>query len=76
MSSVTEAIKSTFGGATNTAKNADLQRDVVDPSKVKQNVLTTDHGVKVSDTDNWYVFQFLGNTPAFLTAPKVEGDEW
>lgn len=76
MSSVTEAIKSTFGGPTNTAKHADLQRDVVDPSKVKQNVLTTDHGVKVSDTDNWYVFHVPHDTPAFLTAPKVESDEW
>lgn len=76
MSSVTEAIKSTFGGPKNTAKHADLQRDVVDPSKVKENVLTTDHGVKVSDTDNWCVVQLFRTMLAFLTAPKVEGIEW
>lgn len=53
MSSVADTIKSALGGPSNTAKHVDLQRDVVDPSKVKQNVLTTDLGVKVADTDNW-----------------------
>lgn len=50
MSSVTSAIKQAFTTATSTAKVADLQRDIVDPSV---HGLTTDHGVKVSNTDDW-----------------------
>ena len=38
-----------------TAKTDDLQRDIVQPTDASGNYLTTDHGVKVSDTDNWYV---------------------
>ncbi|KIK99767.1 hypothetical protein PAXRUDRAFT_30287 [Paxillus rubicundulus Ve08.2h10] len=36
---------------TSTAKVADLQRDTQEP--LPREPLTTDHGVKVSDTDNW-----------------------
>lgn len=36
-----------------TAKTDDLQRDIVQPTDASGNYLTTDHGVKVSDTDNW-----------------------
>ncbi|KAI0274781.1 catalase [Gloeopeniophorella convolvens] len=34
------------------AKTIDIQRDVVDPSRAKGNYLTSDQGVKISDTDN------------------------
>ncbi|KIJ68684.1 hypothetical protein HYDPIDRAFT_147131 [Hydnomerulius pinastri MD-312] len=36
---------------TATAKIADLQRDIKEPQAGEQ--LTTDHGLKISDTDNW-----------------------
>lgn len=53
MSSVGSAVKQAFTSVTQSAKVADLQRDTIDPSS--HNDLTTDHGVKVSDTDSWYV---------------------
>ncbi|KAA1468521.1 catalase [Dentipellis sp. KUC8613] len=52
MSSVTNAIKNAIVGSTGTAKDADFKRDIVDVNE-GNNYLTTDHGVKVSDTDNW-----------------------
>lgn len=48
--SVTDALKQKVTSVTETAKIADLQRDLIDQSK---GGLTTDHGVKVSDHDNW-----------------------
>lgn len=55
MSSITSALKSAATSAVNTftetAKIKDLQRDTLQSDRDK--VLTTDHGVKVSDTDNW-----------------------
>lgn len=36
---------------TSTRKIGDLQRDIQEPRP--NDPLTTDHGVKVSDTDNW-----------------------
>jgi catalase len=55
MSSVTSTIKQAFIAATSTAKVADLQRDTIDPSSGPDHGLTTDHGVKVSNTDDWCV---------------------
>ena len=53
--SVTEAIKNTITAVTETAKIADLQRDIIDQSSyARKPALTTDHGVKISDHDNWY----------------------
>ncbi|KAI0067769.1 catalase [Artomyces pyxidatus] len=49
---MTSILKDVFAGPTNTAKDKDLQRDTVDPSK-SVNHLTNDLGVKVADTDNW-----------------------
>ncbi|KAF7333781.1 Catalase [Mycena venus] len=51
MSSVGGAIKQAATNMTNTAKIADLQRCTVET--VASTGLTTDHGVRVSDTDNW-----------------------
>ncbi|KAL1951807.1 hypothetical protein VTO73DRAFT_956 [Trametes versicolor] len=54
MSSTIGAIKEAFTSATGqTAKVADLQNVTFDPSKKPTKGLTTDHGVFVSDTDNW-----------------------
>jgi catalase len=39
--------------ATPTHKVVDLQRDIVQPEELQEQPLTTDHGVKVADTDNW-----------------------
>ena len=55
MSSVTSTIKQAFASATSTAKVADLQRDIVDPTSGSVRGLTTDHGVKVSNTDDWCI---------------------
>jgi hypothetical protein len=35
------------------AKVTDIQRDVFDASQAELNYLTSDQGVKISDTDNW-----------------------
>jgi hypothetical protein len=40
-------------GKLESAKILDLGRDVVDPVRDSLNYLTSDQGVKVSDTDNW-----------------------
>lgn len=53
MSSVMEPAKQAFTAATSTNKVVDLQRDIQEPRTGEH--LTTDHGVKVSDTDNWCV---------------------
>ena len=54
MSSAIGAVKQAFTSATgNTAKTADLQKATIDPSKGPTKGLTTDHGVFISDTDNW-----------------------
>ncbi|KDR81875.1 hypothetical protein GALMADRAFT_221752 [Galerina marginata CBS 339.88] len=51
MSTIGTAFKHAIADVTETAKVKDLGRDIVEPSHAS--VLTTDHGVKVSDTDNW-----------------------
>lgn len=40
------------------AKIADMKRDVFDPSQGDLNYMTSDQGVKISDTDNWSVTEF------------------
>ena len=35
------------------AKITDMKRDVLDASQGDLNYLTSDQGVKISDTDNW-----------------------
>jgi hypothetical protein len=35
------------------AKVTDVKRDVFDASQNELNYLTSDQGVKISDTDNW-----------------------
>lgn len=49
------AVKHAFGAATQNAKIADLQHDISDPTNKPASgyTHTTDHGVPISDTDNW-----------------------
>lgn len=47
--SITDTLKQKFTGIAENPKIADLQRDTVKPAKYH----TNDHGVAVSDTDNW-----------------------
>ncbi|KAH7883848.1 catalase-like domain-containing protein [Phlebopus sp. FC_14] len=50
-SSATESVKKVYAAMTSTTKVGDLQRDLQEPQVGDQ--LTTDHGVKISETDNW-----------------------
>lgn len=52
MSSIGSTVKHAFDNVVNTAKVKDLANNTVDITS--SSGLTTDHGVKVSDTDNWY----------------------
>jgi hypothetical protein len=47
--------RDTASGQTDSAKTTDVGRDVIDPTQGKLNYLTSDQGVKISDTDNWCV---------------------
>ena len=47
------SIQVTASGKTESAKTTDIGRDVVHPAQGKLNYLTSDQGVKISDTDNW-----------------------
>ncbi len=49
--SVADALKQKFTAVAESAKIADLQYETTKPEQY----LTTDQGVKVSETDNWYV---------------------
>ncbi|KAG9314602.1 catalase-like domain-containing protein [Chiua virens] len=51
MASLMESAKKAFTAVIPTDKIADLQRDTREPRTGEH--LTTDHGVKASDTDNW-----------------------
>ena len=51
LSTVSEAVKDVLGSITATDKIKDLKRDTVEAKP--GSILTTDHGVKVRDTDNW-----------------------
>ena len=47
--SLTDALKQKVTAITQTKKIADLQKDI----STQEKFYTTDHGVKVSDTNNW-----------------------
>jgi hypothetical protein len=49
------SVQATTAGKTESAKTktTDIGRDVVDPAQGSLNYLTSDQGVKISDTDNW-----------------------
>lgn len=49
--SLTAALKEKITAVAQTKKIADLQKDI----STQESYLTTDHGVSVSDTDNWWV---------------------
>ncbi|KAI0670191.1 catalase [Trametes maxima] len=54
MSSTIGSVKQAFVSATGkTAKVRDLEKATVEPAKKPTKGLTTDHGVFISDTDNW-----------------------
>lgn len=56
MSSTFGAVKEAYTVLTGeTAKAADLAKDTVDLGNPPRKGITTDHGVYVQDTDNWYV---------------------
>ncbi|KAI0932534.1 catalase A [Taiwanofungus camphoratus] len=52
-STVSAAAKQIYTSATQSAKIADLEKDSIDPASNPTRGLTTDHGVFVTDTDNW-----------------------
>ncbi|KAG1757287.1 catalase-like domain-containing protein [Suillus lakei] len=51
MSSIGQSVEKVIITMTSTEKVVDLQRDIQEPRANQP--LTTDHGVKVADTDNW-----------------------
>ncbi|KXN82631.1 Catalase A [Leucoagaricus sp. SymC.cos] len=51
MSTIAQRVKEGFSNLTDDPKGRDLRRDTVDVTS--ESGLTTDHGVKISDTDNW-----------------------
>ncbi|KAF8446207.1 catalase-like domain-containing protein [Boletus edulis BED1] len=71
MSSLVESAKKAFTSATATEKVADLQRDIQTPQA--RDHLTTDHGVKVSDTDNW--LKVIGTGPGKYNGPMLLEDQ-
>ncbi|EGO02731.1 hypothetical protein SERLA73DRAFT_158522 [Serpula lacrymans var. lacrymans S7.3] len=65
MSSIRDTIQKAVSTVTSSAKIADLQSDIQEPKSGQ--ALTTDHGVKVSDTDNWLkVTNGRDNGPSLL----------
>ena len=56
MASAIGTVKETYASLTgDTAKAVDLQKFTTDLAKGPAKGLTTDHGVPISDTDNWFV---------------------
>ncbi|KAG2077008.1 catalase-domain-containing protein [Suillus decipiens] len=54
MSSTGQSVEKAFAPMPSTKKVMDLQRDILQEPRANQSqTLTTDHGVKVADTDNW-----------------------
>ena len=53
MESLKTAAKQTVTSFTSSAKVADLQKNIVEPTSGCP--MRNDHGVLVSDTDNWFV---------------------
>jgi hypothetical protein len=43
----------TTSGKVESVKSTDISRDVIDPTRDRPNYLTSNQGVKISDTDNW-----------------------
>jgi hypothetical protein len=54
MLSVTEAAMESVSRFTDDPKRRDLKNVTISPNS--ESGLTTDHGVKVPDTDNWYIY--------------------
>ena len=57
---MSSAIKQAITSMTANAKQSDLAQNTVEVSKSTK--LTTDHGVPVSDTDNWCVANLTPST--------------
>ena len=55
MMPVISTLNQALTAPTSTAKVVDLQRDIVDLASDAAQGLTTDHGVKISNTDDWSV---------------------
>ncbi len=69
MTSLTSAAKGLVQGNTSTDKTKCLESDTITP--FVGSGLTTDHGVKISDTDNWYVLQRFSSTISPLLIGKL-----
>lgn len=70
MSSIGQSVEKVF--TTMTSKNSkvvDLQRDILEPRTSQP--LTTDHGVKVADTDNW--LKIIGSDSESKSESKKNG---
>ncbi|KAG1787860.1 catalase-like domain-containing protein [Suillus plorans] len=70
MSSIGQSVEKAF--TTMTSKNSkvvDLQRDILEPRTSQP--LTTDHGVKVADTDNW--LKIIGSDSESKSESKKNG---
>ncbi|PCH33365.1 catalase [Wolfiporia cocos MD-104 SS10] len=68
---VSGAAKQVFAATTENAKIADLQADMIDPAAKPTKGLTTDHGVYISDTDNWLKAQDGVNTGPSLLEDQI-----
>ncbi|CAL1696356.1 unnamed protein product [Somion occarium] len=77
MSSATSTVKQAFTSVTQTAKVADLQRDTIDPSVKPSSgyTHTTDHGVPISDTDNWLKVQDGVSTGPSLLEDQISREK-
>lgn len=54
MSNVASSVKRTFEEMASNPKQADLLRVTVDPQEAKSGqLMTTNHGVRVANTDTW-----------------------
>jgi hypothetical protein len=60
----------TASGQTDSAKTTDVARDVIDPTQGNSNYLTSDQGLKISDTDNWWVTVLQGPRAPSLPHPE------
>jgi hypothetical protein len=59
-------------GQTDSAKTTDVGRDIVDPTQGNLNYLTSDQGVKISDTDNWWATALQGPLVFLIRTSQVE----
>ncbi|KAG1885603.1 catalase-like domain-containing protein [Suillus subluteus] len=72
MSSIGQSVEKAFTTMTSTKKVVDLQRDIQKP-QADQPRLTTDHGVKVADTDNW--LKIIGSESKKKNGPSLLEDQ-